>query len=836
MSYNKQNFISGQVLEAQHLNHMENGIGELDTQISQLSSEKVDKTSIVQTDGNSATSVMSQKAVTEFVNSQLNSGGTAYETVDSIDEMTVTSKSYVLSTTGTIWTYREVAGGANYTNVIPISVDANGAIFNSTGYQDGMRINSSGAIASSSTTSFATGFIPITLGDVVRFGGNHILTSHANAGSLNIGIYDSTKTLIITQNMALAFAPSASGSYGAFMEPLTNEEGYVVQAILNTNWSYTKDKDVAYVRLSLLGSGADAIMTINEEITEISGGYQWVDTGIVPSASSNSEAIVNLQNDVESLKVKASNCETSISELGERVAELENGDTNSTTIPDYWREAVDALADTIKEKQNTYGSDAFQFLWFSDLHGINGYTNTNGAGTSVVKNIGYVAQYAAEKYDIPFVAISGDIHSQASHASESSVWSDYDNIRKILSPIDRDKLIYTKGNHDGAWGAPVDGVYYLNNIGGKKIYNALFRNQALDRSRVFGGDGSYFYVDSPQKIRFIMLNCQTDGDGSRDVNGYPVYNSMKNSIYGTEQLSWVSDVALDLPQGWRAIFMTHQHPNSSKDGSLLAGIINAYINKTTYNGSVNATSTYWGNGVTDATYTQISASADFSNANGEVVALFHGHIHKDNIDTSTYSFPCIAITTAGADVRDGEPVERVIGTATETAIDIVTIASDNIYMTRLGAGSDRSLYEDDNSTDDPENDSSETTSYTNLFDASGSGFTKQSDTKYLTNWIPYNVADNDGKGTIYHLKGFANNANYTNPYKMHFATDANGTSASELMYCTNASVLKNVVASYDSDVKLVQHTAAAAYKYVQFEFREALPENLIITANEPIVD
>lgn len=44
MSYNKQNFISGQVLEAQHLNHIENGISELDAQISQLSSEIVDKT------------------------------------------------------------------------------------------------------------------------------------------------------------------------------------------------------------------------------------------------------------------------------------------------------------------------------------------------------------------------------------------------------------------------------------------------------------------------------------------------------------------------------------------------------------------------------------------------------------------------------------------------------------------------------------------------------------------------------------------------------------------------------------------------------------------------
>lgn len=61
MSYNKQNFISGQVLEAQHLNYIENGISELDTQISQLSSEKVDKNQgstnvgkilVVGTDGN----------------------------------------------------------------------------------------------------------------------------------------------------------------------------------------------------------------------------------------------------------------------------------------------------------------------------------------------------------------------------------------------------------------------------------------------------------------------------------------------------------------------------------------------------------------------------------------------------------------------------------------------------------------------------------------------------------------------------------------------------------------------------------------------------------------
>ena len=74
-----------------------------------------------------------------------------------------------------------------------------------------------------------------------------------------------------------------------------------------------------------------------------------------------------------------------------------------------------------------------------------------------------------------------------------------------------------------------------------------------------------------------------------------------------------------------------------------------------------------------------------------MAAFFHGHIHKDTIDTTSYSFPCISITTAGGDVRDSRMAERTPGTATETAIDVVTLdkAARRIYMTRVGVGSDR---------------------------------------------------------------------------------------------------------------------------------------------------
>ncbi len=132
----------------------------------------------------------------------------------------------------------------------------------------------------------------------------------------------------------------------------------------------------------------------------------------------------------------------------------------------------------------------------------------------------------------------------------------------------------------------------------------------------------------------------------------------------------------------------------SLDGSLVAGIIDAYNKRTAYNGSVKLPSDYWwGNYATNPEFKTSSANADFTNAKGEVVAFFHGHIHKDTVDTESYSFPCISITTAGADVRDENPVKREPNTATETAMDIVTIDMEHrkIYTTRLGAGSDREL-------------------------------------------------------------------------------------------------------------------------------------------------
>ncbi len=616
-----------------------------------------------------------EKTTTEWTNTGRYFGTEIIEIISSKDEMTDTLKKYVLEETGTIWRYGETTIRPTFTNQIPISTDADG---NVVGLIENYRYNSSDALTAQSGTN-ATGFIPIKAGDTIRFKNIQFRNETINnitSGTYYIRLYDSSYALMLIVSGANFSTQYTNHGYSYE----TDETGNLSKLVI----SDSHITESGYIRMAFVPADEEAIITVNEEIVYTSGGCVWYDTTIPYTGIGAEETILNLENRMSKVEVDV-----------EKLKDNQSSGLETTTnivIPDYWKTAIDALTDTVVEKQHNGGADVFQFIWFSDLHGVNGATNSNGAGISSQKYIGYISQYASDKFDIPFVAISGDIMSQASHTAESSVWAEFNSVRQLLSPIERDKLIYTKGNHDGAWGAPVDGVYYLKNIGGKKIYDAIFRRQSIDRNRVFGGDGSYFYVDSPQKVRFIMLNCHTDGDGSVDDNGNAVYNSMKSGVYGTEQLQWLASAALDIPEDWSVVIMAHQPLNYSKDGSLLAGIINAYNSKTTYNGSVDLSGDYWGSGLTTDYNTSV-INVDFSDAKGEIIAFFHGHIHKDVIDTTTYSFPCISITTSSADVRDTNPIERVVGTATETALDIVTLDRLNrmIYMTRIGAGIDREI-------------------------------------------------------------------------------------------------------------------------------------------------
>ena len=593
-----------------------------------------------------------------------------YETVDTVEEMTDTSKQYVLNSTGTLWAYGETTVDDTDRNLY----DASACSLN-------VRVD-----GTTRAGTFTTDYIPANLSSAdpyyMRVKG--LLHSGIECPQIyKIAYYDENKTQLISyyENNVLCTDNAE--------KDITFRLGYG-----SADDKYANYDSVAYVRIEVKAIGeeltqdnmlTDISITTSEPKTTTSAA--WYDTGLAPEASGNG-------NNAEIL-AKVNKNAADIAEVSNKVSTLENA--SGVGLPPYWKDAVDALEGTMRERQSS-GADAFQFVLFSDLHGVNGTKNTNGAGTSVVTHIGKVAQYAAEKYNIPLVAIAGDIQSQSSHTSEENVWKEYEAIKDILSPIDKSKLVCTKGNHDGAWGEPVNGVYYLKNIGSNKIYNAIFRGQANDGNRVFGGNGTYFYVDTPQKIRFFVLNSHTDGDGSTDENGLAVYNPMKAFVFGSEQLAWLADALLGLPEGWGAVITTHTSITSASsvsalDRDAIGGLLQAYKNRTTFSKTVSIDNEYWGNGITDATYKQTSVDVDFTEAKGEIIAYFHGHWHQDYTCTA-YSTICIGITTAGADVRgDNVNFERVPNTATETALDIVTIDRNakKIYCTRLGAGADREI-------------------------------------------------------------------------------------------------------------------------------------------------
>lgn len=120
--------------------------------------------------------------------------------------------------------------------------------------------------------------------------------------------------------------------------------------------------------------------------------------------------------------------------------------------------------------------------------------------------------------------------------------------------------------------------------------------------------------------------------------------------------------------------------------------------------------------------------------------------------------------------------------------------------------------------------------YTNLFDKNGEGFREgyrfdgvQNATSFLTNEIPYTG------GAVVHIKG-------ATPYKFK-VYDGNENYWSATIYCTAAST-PIAVSDYDPDVQTMVYVNGSSFNAtkIQFEFREVLPEELIITVDEKIVE
>ena len=140
-----------------------------------------------------------------------------------------------------------------YTNKIPLSTDASGAVLNGVGYQSGT-LNMSGAVATG--TSFVSGFIPVKKGDVVR-------VKDPSSTSFSTGLV-----------FAMYKSDKATGNnIGRYINTMQTSSAYGAVSISGNvlTWDtsgigYYFWNDFEYLRVTT--NSADSVVTINEDITE----------------------------------------------------------------------------------------------------------------------------------------------------------------------------------------------------------------------------------------------------------------------------------------------------------------------------------------------------------------------------------------------------------------------------------------------------------------------------------------------------------------------------------------------------------------------------------------
>lgn len=185
-----------------------------------------------------------------------------------LDSVSVTMGGSAVSVSGGVISIASVTGdivitavaseatvAPSYTNLLPLSVDADGSDYKGTngedGYKAGYKMSTSSGNESAASGAYCSGFMPLSdMNDVVRIK-NITLSGSSNVN--NIVFYDANKAKVGTI--------TANGSENAFHSSVEAKDGYY-----QFEPKYWLTVNPAFFRFSCGGISDDTIVTVNEEI------------------------------------------------------------------------------------------------------------------------------------------------------------------------------------------------------------------------------------------------------------------------------------------------------------------------------------------------------------------------------------------------------------------------------------------------------------------------------------------------------------------------------------------------------------------------------------------
>ncbi len=565
------------------------------------------------------------------------------EFVDSISECSDISKLYVLPDN---YIYAYSRKDISVTpNVFDLS---NGSTLNA-------RVNSSGA--ETATDGFAlTGYVEIdpSKSYTLTIEGAKIINTYGMG--LIACIYNANKGYLEREYMIADNVPMVDGTYTVGLNDF-----------LSAKWA-----QASYIRVAI-GLSRSAIS--QENVVAL----------CVKIAPENTEKYDYLWQNTNHTFIP-SDCDGIISELSETVEEnaMDIDFLNkrvfgnvSAVYPDYWDDAVADVVETIKEKRYEAGRNNVSFAFFSDNH------QRLGSSLSLIADV-------MEKSSLPYAFFCGDSISSGYIEDLESLEGQEAKFRELTKAIPEGRFCRALGNHDG---------YYCSSSGEnhhqswEERYSLFLSPLSPSQNKVFGGDGTYYYVDDiVSKTRFIVLNSvwfAYNADEDRIADNEDLYG------FGEEQILWLKDVLLSLPDGYEVAFFSHSPISNNdhsciRDARVVQGVLNAFVDGGFYEGSYSAAKNPENN---------CSVSVEFSKP-GKIIGWFSGHIHKDRIfyydahNESPLKFKCVTITSDANIPYDENEPERDMNGSTGHAVDFVNVNKNTgeVFIKRLGVGSSRMYF------------------------------------------------------------------------------------------------------------------------------------------------
>ena len=350
----------------------------------------------------------------------------------------------------------------------------------------------------------------------------------------------------------------------------------------------------------------------------------------------------------------------------------------ATTVPEYWESYLEEKIGEIHSRHIEAGPYGASFGLITDIHWR---TNNKHSAALLDKVLTDCA--------IPYFFNAGDLFSGQGICKPEENIEEFIEYRKLFHNIES-KCLIVEGNHDSVYSLFEAPDYYAQNIPLSEFYEYYFRHQSQYPDRVFGENGTYYYVDIKfQKIRLVVLNTHDIPSDEIVEESRPKYHKFRRTGTGImqKQLEWFANVALDVPdKDWTVVLCTHESPcEVGQDGvpnfKMIYSIIDAFRRHKSFNGS----SSY-----EDIPHYNAEISVDYTNRGGNFAIWVSGHSHYDK-DAKIDGIITTATVNDGMHNSQNNPYEHIASTTSEQAFDIFTIdkKAHKIYATRIGCGVNR---------------------------------------------------------------------------------------------------------------------------------------------------